>query len=85
VKKQKTMIKSLDADLRLMPYVLKDGDILGFRVDSELTADEIARDDFSTNEDILAADRLRNLKLLQEANKYEGSSKEKQLIIDAGF
>ncbi len=56
-KKQKTEIKmpASDVDLRKFPYMLKDGDILGLRLDSDegastddlqTEADQIAKEDF---------------------------------------
>lgn len=37
-----------------MPYVLKDGDIIGYRINSEYTPEELSKDDFTTDEDIIA-------------------------------
>ena len=49
-----------------MPFVLKDGDILGYWINSEFTEDEIAWDDFSTDEDIVAQEKIKALKLATE-------------------
>jgi len=54
-----------------MPFVVKEGDILGYRINSEYQ-DLLETDDFSTDDDIMAAERLKNLKLLQASNNYSG-------------
>jgi len=67
-----------------MPFVLKDGDILGYWINSEYTEDEIARDDFSTDEDIVAQEKIKALKLVTEGQGKKGKG-EKDLTINGGF
>jgi len=57
-KKSKTEIKTpaSQVDLRKMPFLLKDGDIIGIRVDTELAADT---DDFQTEADAIAKEDFR--------------------------
>lgn len=56
-KKQKTEVRTpaTEVDIRKMPYLLKDGDIIGLRVDSEATA----ADDFQTDADQIAKEEFR--------------------------
>lgn len=48
-KKKEVKFKAADADLRKMPFLLKDGDIIGVRIESENIE---ALDDFQTEADI---------------------------------
>jgi len=57
-KKSKTEIKfaASEADLRKAPFLLKDGDIIGIRVDTEAGAEA---DDFQTEADAIAKEDFR--------------------------
>ena len=65
-----------------MPYVLKDGDILGYRINSEHTPEELSTDDFTTAEDIICQEKIKALKLVTENKKGKD---EKELVINVGF
>lgn len=47
-KNKEVKFKGLNADLRKMPYLLRDGDIIGVRIESE---NEDGKDDFKTEQD----------------------------------
>ena len=57
-KKSKTEIKTpaSEIDLRKIPFLLKDGDIVGIRVNTEAGADT---DDFQTEADTIAKEDFR--------------------------
>ncbi len=57
-KKAKTEVKTpaSEVDLRKMPYLLKDGDIIGIRVNTESGAET---DDFQTEADAIAKEDFR--------------------------
>ena len=69
-KKSKTEIKmaASDIDLRKMPFLLKDGDIIGVRVNTEAGA---ALDDFQTEADATAKEDFR---VEQEKERSERAS-----------
>jgi len=76
-------VEALKADVRLMPYVLKDGDIIGYWIKSDYSSEINEKDDFTTDEDILAQERIKNLKLLTSSGQK--NNEESDLYIDVGF
>jgi len=68
----------MDGDIWLMPFHLKEGDIISF-----WDWREMEEDDFSTDEDLLAQERVKNLKLMNEGRS--GGKKEDPFSIDVPF
>ena len=64
-KNKETRCRAGDKDLRKFPFMLKDGDIIGIRVESENT---LLLDDFQTQADIEAKEKFT---AMQEADKKE--------------
>ena len=83
-KKKEVEIDVLQADLRTKPFLLKDGDILSFRLNSKWSAEEIAKDDFQTDEDIRAAEMLALVEKIPEEKKKK-NKEEPVLSLDVGF
>ena len=62
-KKKEVKFKGLNADLRKMPYILKDGDIIGVRFESE---NEDGKDDFQTEQDKILKEEFENNRKLRQ-------------------